>query len=87
MLRAFVPFEGSMGVDDRAHGARNIVAKTSVIQRAHCKCSAVYGVLLFMNAGPSGLGWCVCCTGECTCACVEYELCHLTVDSNLPFDA
>ena len=40
---------------------QSIVAKTSVIQRAHC--SAVYGVLLFMNAGPSGLGWCVCGTG------------------------
>lgn len=40
-----------------------------------------------MNAGPSGLGWCVCGTGECTCACVGYEFCHLTVDSNLPFDA
>ena len=65
----------------------SIVAKTSVIQRAHCN-SAVYGVLLFANAGPSGLGWCVCGgTGECTCACVGYEFCHSTVDSNLPCDA
>ena len=40
-----------------------------------------------MNAGPSGLGWCVCGTGECTCVCVGYEFCNLTVDSNLPFDA
>ena len=23
-------------------------------------------------------------TGECTCACVGYELCHLTVDLILP---
>ena len=43
MLRAVMRFGGSMVVDDRARGARNIhssiVAKTSVIQRAHCKCS------------------------------------------------
>ena len=40
----------------------------------------------WMNAGHSGLGWCVCGTGECTCACVRYEFCHLTANSNLPFD-
>ena len=80
-----------MVVDDRARGARNTHSKYSSEDFSDSAgalgriASVVYGVLLFMNAGPSGLGWCVCGTGEC--ACVGYEFCHLTVDLNLPFDA
>ena len=73
-----------MVVDDRARGACNTHSKYSSEDFSDSAgalariASTVYGVLLFMNAGPSGLGWCVCGTGECS-----LDLCALRTCANV----